>query len=280
MMKNKTLQKLINWRYCNIKNGEKIPYENGWQKYPLTLDNIHTNNVGVVLGALSGGVCAIDFDGEEAIDHWTKTFNIDIASLNTVMWSSGKEYRCQAAFNVPEMYWPVLKRKVINKLEFRWTNCQSILPPSKLNDGREYFWINSPDTHTVQQLPEPVLVYWLNLILKEDYVEVKDITAYPETKYSQEFIDELLSRIQTKVGNLRGDYDVWRTIAWATCSQLGTSQAKYLMMKHWPEKTKKEIKTLNSWRPTTKGPGIGTLIKLSGMSKIERRLLELNCKLR
>lgn len=280
-MRNRELQQLLNWRYCNVTNGEKTPCEQNWQKHPHSLDNIYTDNIGVVLGVHSGGICAIDFDGEEAIDHWTKTFGIDISTLDTIMWTSGKDYRCQAAFSVDEIYWDVLKKKVVNKLEFRWNGCQSVLPPSKLNDGREYFWINSPTTHIVQRLPEDVLVYWLNLmytdITKYDSI---DTVAYQQNQYDEQYIDTLLSRIVPKVGNLRGDYDVWRTIAWAVCSQVGTHNAQHLMMKHWPEKTRKEMKTLKSYRQTVRGPGIGTLIKLSGISKLEKKLLELQYKRR
>ena len=280
-MFNKELKEVIDWRYCNIRNLDKAPLDNGWQKKSLTLEQVHTDNIGLILGSYSNGICAIDFDGPEAIDHWTDTFGIDISTLDTVMWSSGKDYRCQAAFSVDVEYWDVLKRKVINKLEFRWNGCQSVLPPSKLSDGREYFWINSPSTHIVQRLPETVLAYWLNLIY-EDMRELPVINtvAYQTNQYDEKFIDELLSRIHPKVGNLRGDYDVWRTIAWATCSQLGTMNARHLMMKYWPEKTKKEIKTLNSWRPTVRGPGIGTLIKMSGISVLEKRMLELQYQIR
>jgi hypothetical protein len=142
-------------------------------------------------------------------------------------------------------------------------------------------WINSPSTHVVQRLPDIVLEYWLNLIytdLREP--ELIHTNAYPETKYDEQFIDELLSRISQKVGNLHGDYDVWRTIAWAVCSQLGTHGAKHLMMKYWPTKTKKELKTLNAWKQSHNGPSIGTLIKLSGMNSLERRMLELQYKIR
>jgi hypothetical protein len=51
------------------------------------------------------------------------------------------------------------------------------------------------------------------------------------------------------------------------------------MMKYWPEKTKKEIKTLTAWQPGKRTPGIGTLIKMSGINKIEKRLLELKYKI-
>ena len=269
------------WRFVNIKPGEKVPWQVGWQVHPLEIENIYSDNVGLVLGQKSNGICAIDFDGPEAIDHWTETFGIDIASLDTVMWTSGKDYRCQALFQIDEMYWDVLKRKVVNKLEFRWTNCQSVLPPSKLNDGRQYTWINKPSEYTVKKLPDDVLAYWLRLVYEDmREVEVIDTSAYPVTQYDEKFIDELLSHISNKVGNLHGDYDVWRTIAWAVCSQLGTHSAKHLMMKHWPTKTKKELKTLNSWKQSHRGPSIGTLIKLSGISQLERKILEIQYKRR
>jgi hypothetical protein len=40
-----------------------------------------------------------------------------------------------------------------------------------------------------------------------------------------------------------------------------------LMMRHWPDKTKKEIKTLSSWKYRSDSPTVGTLIKLSGINK-------------
>jgi hypothetical protein len=95
----------------------------------------------------------------------------------------------------------------------------------------------------------------------------------------EEFVDYLLSKIEYKVGNLRGDYNVWLTIAWATCHAVGLSMAKSLMMKHFPEKTKKESHAFNSWNRSN-SPTLGTLIKLSGISKDEKRLLELEMKLR
>lgn len=95
----------------------------------------------------------------------------------------------------------------------------------------------------------------------------------------EEFVDYLLTKISSKVGNLRGDYNVWLTVAWATCHSVGLQLAKSLMMKHFPEKTKKEMHAFNSWDRNS-SPTLGTLIKLSGISKDERKLLELQLKLR
>jgi hypothetical protein len=282
-MRNLQLECVPSWRFCNIKNGEKIPFDNGWQKSPRTLQDIWSDNVGVMLGSASHGLCAIDFDGENAIDHFNKTFpNIDITSLDTVMWTSGKPYRFQAAFNVPREYWIVLKRKVVNNLELRWAGCQSVVPPSKLNDGREYFWLKSPDKYPVMDIPEEILVYWLQLIYN-DVTKYDDVTDYQHDstdRYDVEFVDELLKNVNLYVGNLRGDYDVWRTIAWATCSEVGMMEAKMLMLRYWPDKTRKEMKTLTSWKPRTDTPKIGTLIKLSKLSKEHIKDMELEFRMR
>lgn len=100
------------------------------------------------------------------------------------------------------------------------------------------------------------------------------------TTYDEIFVDKLLTKIRQQVGNLRGDYNAWLTIAWAVCHTVGIHNAKALMTRHWPEKTKKEMKSLESYNDRHKSPTLGTLIKLSNISKTERQLLELEMKLR
>lgn len=279
-MNDTELKFITDWRYCNVKPGDKVPYPNNWNNLPLKLNEISSSNIGLQLGQYSNGTCAIDFDGIEAIDYWNEHFpQYPIHELDSISWSSGKDYRLQVAYSVPKEYWDVLKKKVVSKLEFRWGG-QSVLPPSKLVDGRQYFWINRPSTTQLKQIPEEVLTHWLQLLYQ-------DITKYDNVQVQQfeindmdeEFINVLLEKISHKVGNLRGDYDVWRTIAWATCSAVGISSAKMLMQYYWPDKTKKELKTLTSWKNGI-GPKIGTLIKMSGISSLERQLLETQMKLR
>jgi hypothetical protein len=53
-----------------------------------------------------------------------------------------------------------------------------------------------------------------------------------------------------------------------------------LLQYYWPEKTKKEMQTLMSWKHRANSPKIGTLIKLSGITLLERQLMELENKLR
>ena len=274
------LQLMHEWRYCNVREGDKVPYPNNWQNTPLTLNQVTSSNLGLQLGEHSNGICAIDFDGEQAIDYWNKHFpDYDIDKIPTVMWTSGKSYRLQMAFSVPSIYWPVLKRKVVNTLEFRWGG-QSVLPPSKLNDGRQYYWVKRPSNNHVLPIMDDVLAHWLNLIYQDlvKYDNLPKIT-YNHTNFDEEFVNILLEKISNKVGNLRGDYDVWRTIAWATCSAIGINSAKMLLLYYWPEKTNKEMNTLMSYKQGV-GPTIGTLMKMSGISSIERSLLETQMRLR
>ena len=280
-MTDNELQLMTDWRYCNVTALDKKPYPNNWQNTPLKLVDVNpAGNIGLQLGEHSNGTCAIDFDGVEAIDYWNDMFpQYPIDQLNSVSWSSGKEYRLQVAFSVDNNYWDVLKRKVVSKLEFRWGG-QSVLPPSKLSDGRQYFYINKPSTTTLKPLPNEVLEHWLQLIY-DDLTKYDNVQSqeYELHTFDEEFVNVLLERISGKVGTLRGDYDVWRTIAWATCSAIGVNSAKMLMQYYFPEKTSKEMQTLMSWKSGV-GPKIGTLIKLSGISLAERQVLELEMKLR
>lgn len=108
----------------------------------------------------------------------------------------------------------------------------------------------------------------------------KWVQTFEPTTVDELFVDELLLRISHKVSNLRGEYDLWRTIAWSTCHALNNvSLATNLLMKYWPDKTKKEKQALKSWK-SSNSPTLGTLIKLSGISKDERKLLEVQMKLR
>ncbi|MTF40381.1 AAA family ATPase [Cyanobacterium aponinum] len=163
---------------------EKRPYRQNWQnESPLSrayiLQEIETKKAtgyGLRTGIISGGVLAIDFDGESAIE---LMMNLpDYQELpKTVSWTSGKQGRLQVAFNIPEKY----RRRFENftrvsirdgcadgeQLEFRYNGCQSVLPPSYHPETGQYQWISSPETTQVAELPEFLLNYLLLLITPE-----------------------------------------------------------------------------------------------------------------
>jgi|688.fasta_scaffold52964_9 hypothetical protein len=280
------LSLLPEWRYTNVSNGDKKPYPNNWQNTPLQLSQVVSNNIGLQLGQHSNGTCAIDFDGPEAIDFWTTTFpQHSIDSLNTIMWSSGKEYRCQAAFSIPSEYWDVLKRKVTHNLEFRWGG-QSVMPPSKLNDGRQYFWINSPCTTKLRQIPDDILTYWLTLLLND--IPIQNYEPIERPKLNDDAIVQLAEELKRHYPQL--DYDTWIRVTWAFCNELGTSDGVSIMKYHYPESKQGEYRKFYHNSNVGKKISIGTVIKMikdkGGMIKVpkqtylESRLAEIQNKLR
>ena len=103
---------------------------------------------------------------------------------------------------------------------------------------------------------------------------------YVQHQYDVDYVEELLNRIQRLTGSLRGEYETWRQIAWATCGTLNVSDAQALMMRHWPDKTKKELQTLKSFKASQAKHKVGTLIHMSKISKEDLRQLELEFKQR
>jgi hypothetical protein len=173
------------------------------------------------------------------------------------MWTSGKEYRCQAAFLVPEIYWDVLKRKVVSSLEFRWGG-QSVMPPSKLVDGRQYAWINSPSTTVLQQIPDDVLSHWLTLLLND--MPVYDYTPIERPKLSDDNITQLADEFKRLYPVL--DYDTWIRVTWAFCNELGTNDGVAIMKYHYPESKKGEYRKFYHSSNSGKKITIGTVIKM------------------
>ena len=106
------------------------------------------------------------------------------------------------------------------------------------------------------------------------------VKQYTDHQYDTEYVNELLNRLQRLYGTLEGEYDTWRTIAWATCGTIGLGFAQGLMMNHFPTKTKKHLQTLNSFKASQAKHKVGTLIKLSKISKEDLRQLELEFKQR
>ena len=127
-----------------------------------------------------------------------------------------------------------------------------------------------------------VLIETAEILEAEEIKALQKIEAhnYTQHQYDIEYVDTLLRNIAMHEGSLKGEYDQWKSIAWATCATLSTPNAQALMMKHFPEKTKNEIKSLQAYNATMSKHTVGTLIKLSKMSKSDLCTLELAFKQR
>ena len=266
------LEQQPTWRYCRVRSGEKKPYPADWQNNPLTLDQVDSDNIGLILGPLGNGVCAIDFDGTTAWT-WATEHGIDISKLNSIAWTSGKTDRCQMAFSVPEEYWDVLKTKKITTgeregFEFRWAGGQSVVPPSIHPDTKQpYIWLIDA-TNELQVIPESILLAWLEIIADE---VPRPLDTTPEVNLDEltdndiEQVDMALRILkQLRPGLL---YDEWRTIAWAVAHHVGRPAAKVLITKYYPEQKRGEYDALFRTWNKAKSPTIGSLMFMAGIKK-------------
>lgn len=264
------LEVVPTWRYCNVRAGGKVPYPAGWQNTPLRIRDIESANVGLLLGPVSGGLVALDFDGATA---WTWfEQRIGCALPGTVMWTSGKDSRCQMAFRVPEQYWDYVRtQKITNTrddliaegegFEFRWTGCQSVMPPSELSDGRKYDWIVNPTEIDVAELPDEILAHWLTLgdnstVVNTNPIEDIDINQVNERSFNR--VAEMLLELKKTYTDL--PYDDWFRIAFATASEVGNTAAAALLASIWPEKVRGEYARLLASRDPGRSPTVKSLV--------------------
>lgn len=269
-MKNLQLECVPGWRYCNVRAGAKAPYPANWQQRPLELNQIESTNVGLLLGPVSQGVCALDFDGASAWTWFDQTIGCALPATTT--WTSGKHSRCQMAFRVPSTYWLYLRTLKIahtrdaliapgEGFEFRWAGAQSVLPPSTLADGRSYTWVTPPEAVGMAELPDAILAYWLqhsNPTVPEH--AARDTTNITDTDLWD--IESLLMVLKQQHATL--DYDTWRTVAWATAHHVGTQVAGVLMNQYWPERLRGEYHRLFRGYNAERSPRINTVRHLLG----------------
>lgn len=286
-MLNIELENTPNWRYCNVRAGDKRPYPANWQQTPLELKRVESGNVGLLLGPVSGGVVALDFDGPSAWTWFDQTIGCPLPATPT--WTSGKSGRCQMAFSVPSTYWFYLRTLKITHtrddligegegFEFRWVGAQSVMPPSRLDDGRQYEWLTAPTSVEIAAIPEEILCYWLEHSNPERHEPaVRDLS-----QLSQADIDEvilLLDLVKQRFTQL--DYDSWRTVAWATAHHVGPDVASVILPTYWPELKPGEYSRLfNRYNPEI-SPTIGSIRKLAGyVPPTEVKLTKLQLKLK
>ena len=269
-MINTQLECVPAWRYCHVRAGEKRPYPANWQQQPVLLKDIDSPNVGLLLGPTSHGVCALDFDGPSS---WTWFDHaIGCALPPTTTWTSGKAGRCQMAFQVPTAYWFYLRTLKISHtrdtaiaegdgFEFRWAGCQSVMPPSRLSDGREYVWLVPPGAVGMALLPDEILAYWLQQANPDQPpTPVRDLSQITQVDLHE--IQLLLTQVHAQHPQL--NYDAWRTVAWGTAHHVGVPLAQQIMCEYWPEKKSGEYRQLYSGYSAERSPTIGSIRMLAG----------------
>lgn len=153
------------WQLTPVKN--KAAYFSAWAKKGIDrniiaeeLDDSATG-FGLLTGELSGGIMAIDCDGQQPHTLFKKLLDGEIPQ--TVAFTSGKDGRAQYLFQVAPIHWTDIKTRKQNTedgmLEFRWGGCQSVLPPSVHPETRLYKWIDSPADTKIAVMPDNILKY-------------------------------------------------------------------------------------------------------------------------
>jgi Protein of unknown function (DUF3987)/CHC2 zinc finger/Bifunctional DNA primase/polymerase, N-terminal len=148
--------------------------------------------VSLISGPMSGGVMAIDFDGEAASEKY-RELSDGVPLPITRMWTSGKPGHFQILLRVPESKWKELKPIKLelengHKLEFRWNQC-STLPPSIHPDTKQpYYWENWEEF-------VPIAPDWVLDLMRDGGEEKPAITKQqPQHRQSERQISEILEQ--------------------------------------------------------------------------------------
>ena len=278
-MKDQILEQQPGWRYCRVRAGEKKPYPANWQNTPLTLEQVDSENIGLILGPLGNGVCAIDFDGPTAIT-WFNT-EIGCELPDSPAWSSGREGRMQMAFQVEPEFWDYIKTKKIatgegEGFEFRWAGGQSVLPPSiHPVTGKPYTWIIPGDT-CIARIPDAILEYWIKLCNQPekplDYTPEVNLDDLQEDDIQE--AERLLRKL--KETKITLDYDTWRTVSWGLAHYLGRGPAKVLINMYYPEQRRGEYEQIFKTWNKAKSPTLASIKHLVGETRSYRQITNNN----
>lgn len=170
-MKNQLLIDALNKLPDNLALtpvSNKAPKIKDWQKgvdREIIIKEIQSgraNGIGLITGALSDCILAIDCDGPTAHELAERLGGLP----KTVSFTSGKKGRAQYLYLVPPEYRETLKnftRKVLEtgtkgeQLELRYNASQSVLPPSDHPETDGYIWTNSIENTPIAELPTWVI---------------------------------------------------------------------------------------------------------------------------
>jgi hypothetical protein len=232
---------------------------------------------------VSRQICMVDIDGGMTIQ---ELFNNDFynefgAGFYTTARHTDEAHRFRIMFVLEEPIYDYLTmRKIIRGLlEFYQTADTNCKDASRIYYGIKDCPIKEYRDKILYKYITDELVAMIDRFDQSTPTNRYEKQEYEKHEYDEEFVGELLTRIANKVGTLKGDYDVFKTIAWAVCHTLGQYSAMRLMSYHWPTKTKKEQQVIKDWN-SNKSPTIGTLIKMSGVNSTELKLLVVQLKLR
>ena len=235
--------------------GNKQPLGDRWQNRPFTASELITaiSNGGVEVslkgqirkiplqgyGLLTGRpikvegntyyLMAVDQDGPSAISKIAE-LSQENPLPKTVAFASGREGRCQYLFLIPEQYKNAIKTKKIKtgaigddgkgeQLEFRWTNLQSVLPPSVHPTTGNYHWMEdcAIDETEIALAPDWIIQQMLVEKVGNRQSAIGRSTTFPthDSPLPRSDIDYALSYLNALSPFRADDYDQWLTVGMA-----------------------------------------------------------------
>ncbi len=206
--------------------GVEVPIKNQTKKIqPLGFGLITGRSV--TIQGNTHFLMALDQDGASAcrkIDELSE----GIPLPKTVAFTSDRPGRCQYLFLIPEQYQNAIKTQKIKtgvisddgkaeQLEFRWSNLQSVLPPSVHPTTGEYRWIDgcAIDETEIALAPDWIIE---QMLVKGVGNRESGVGRYTPTPYSplpRSDIDYALSYLDAVSSYRADDYDEWLTVGMA-----------------------------------------------------------------
>ncbi len=287
-------------------NGNKQPLGDGWQNRPFTaaqliqaiqnggvevpikgeIKKIQLQGFGILTGrpiTIDGQtyyLMALDQDGKSAIE---KILGLSGGEPlpKTVAFSSGRTGRCQYLFKIPEEYKNAIRTKKVKtgvigddgkgeQVEFRWSNLQSVLPPSVHPTTGEYHWIEGCAIDEVEIALAPMWMIEQMLIeptreatpLRESISKLpaaqQSSTAVAQKQWTElDFANSYLNALSQSRAD---DYDSWLTVGMALHSVSDSLLSEWdkwsqQSAKYKPGECEKKWKSFNS----NGGVSLGTL---------------------
>ncbi|NEP38199.1 MAG: DUF3987 domain-containing protein [Okeania sp. SIO2H7] len=210
---------------------DKKAYRENWTTEPALARELIISDItkgiakgyGIRLGEVSGGIVAIDEDGEAAAKLAVELSNGE--APKTVAFTSGKPYHCQRLYKIPEQYWGAIKTKKIDTgtfgddgkpvlLEFRWNKLQSTLPPSTHPQTGKYYYLPGCSFEECAIADAPLWVIEQMLVEKKSSPQntLRTPKQYEYKPFTEEDYLEALSYIPLAEHD---SYDEWVKIGMA-----------------------------------------------------------------
>ena len=189
-------------------------WQNGPSWDPDDIITARPAAVGVMLGPISGGLLAVDFDGPGSEEKFIELFGRPSSELPvSLAWTSGREQRRQVAFMVDPDWWDYISgskkyknAQGCNVLELRWAGQQSAFAGAH-PDTDGYRWIDgcSPAEH-----PEPA---WAPEWLLDPLVHTEsELAPFESTSMDAERATRMLRHLDP---NDYSDYWSWLKVGMA-----------------------------------------------------------------